>query len=63
MNPELLEKLEELAAQFGVNEFDGTLNALDDFEPHPGDGDTGGHVCPDGYKWSTRLKKCVADIG
>lgn len=63
MNEQLIEKLEQLAAEFGAETFDSTLNALDDFTPMPGDGDTGGNTCPQGYKWSTRLKKCVADIG
>lgn len=61
MNELILKKLQDIAEEFGASEFDATIQALEDFEPEPGD--TGGSPCPSGYVWSTKLKKCVADIG
>ncbi len=38
------------------------VEGLSNFE-HEGGGGEGDNPCPPGYKWSTTLKRCVADPG
>lgn len=62
MKKQIIKKLEAIADEFGADELEVALQSLGGFN-NEGDGDTGENPCPPGHRWSSSLKRCVADPG